>query len=397
MKCKTDITFVKAICISGLVLAASWILGAQSAVAEEEHGPEEAEKSKVVYLSEEQQERFGIRIGNVERAKIGVQTRLTGEVHFNLDRLSHVVSRVPGVISEVKKTFGDQVHAGEVMAVLESRELAEATAAFLTARARLRLAQVHFAREERLWQEQISSEREYLNVQQKLAEARIAHQAAEQKLHALGLEDTYLAQLSDDPENIGRYELKAPFAGTVTDKHVVIGEVLSENTQAFVVADLSTVWVELNVYLKDLARIREGQAVLVRVGQGIPDGKGEIGYISPAIDEGTRTAMARVELDNTTGVWRPGMLVSAWVSEEEMEVSVAVPKTAIQEIEEKTCVFVETEEGFVPQPVILGRSDETHTEIVGGLKTGDRVVTESSLYVKSALLSAQLGGHQHGH
>jgi cobalt-zinc-cadmium efflux system membrane fusion protein len=182
----------------------------------DEHG-----EKGVVLLSDAELKEFGIEVGTAGPGNLKVQVSLPGEVVANADRLAHIVPRVSGVVREVRKNLGDRVRKGEVMAVLESRDLADAKAAFLNATEKLELARTNFAREEDLWKKRISPEQDYLQARQALAEARIELRSAEQKLHALGFSDEYLAQLPSQPDmSYTRYEIVAPFEGTVIEKHI---------------------------------------------------------------------------------------------------------------------------------------------------------------------------------
>lgn len=355
----------------------------------DEHG-----EKGVVRLGDAELKEFGIEVGTAGPGNLKVHVSLPGEVVANADRLAHIVPRVPGVVREVRKNLGDRVRKGEVMAVLESRELADTKAAFLNATEKLALARTNFAREEDLWKKRISSEQEYLQARQALAEAKIDLRSAEQKLHALGFSDESLAQLPSQPDmSYTRYELVAPFDGTIIEKHVSLGEVQKGDRDVFVIADLGSVWVNLSVYQKDMPNIRKGQPVLVSAGHGIPDMSGEISYIDPLVGEQTRTAVARVVLPNKGGNLRPGLFVTGLATVNSIPVSVLVPKTAIQTVEDKPSVFVKTKDGFVLQPVTIGRSSETHVEIPSGLKPGTRYVTSGAFTLKAQLSKGAFGGH----
>ena len=355
---------------------------------ENEHDGEE-----VVRLSEAQLKDFGVEVGVAGPGKLQRHTSLPGEIVANADNLVHIVSRVNGVVREVKKKLGDPVHTGEVMAVIESRELADAKAAYLAGLEYLTLAKANFRREEKLWKEKISSEQEYLNTKQAFAEAKIQLRSAEQKLHALGFSEEYLKKLPAEPEaRLTRYEIMAPFNSTVIVKHVSLGEVLTGDSEIFVVADLSSVWVDLGVYQKDLPFIKKGQSVVISAGPGIPKATGEIAYVGPVVAKETRTALARIILPNPERNWRPGLFVTASITVDQIDVPLSIPKTALQTMDEKSVVFVQTDEGFEAQPVFIGRSNETHVEVLSGLSPGQRYVTKGGFALKSELSRESFGG-----
>jgi cobalt-zinc-cadmium efflux system membrane fusion protein len=351
----------------------------------------------VVRLSEAERKEFDIEVGTAGSGKLQMHITLPGEVALNADRRAQVVPRVPGVVRQVHKTLGEQVRAGEVMVVLDSRELAELKSAYLAGKERVTLAETTFQREENLWKKNISPEQEYLEAKKALAEARIELRAAKQKLHALGFSDPYLAQLPTQPDTtFTQYTVTAPFDGTVIEKNVALGEVLKDDAAAFVVADLRSVWVDLRVYQKDLPSVRKGQPVVIAAGQGIPDAQGTIAYIGPLVGEQTRTALARVVLPNPDGHWRPGVFVTGTVVVKDIDIPVLVSKTALQTIDERPVVFVETDTGFQPQPVTLGRSNETRVEVTAGLTPGQRYVTSGAFTLKAQLAKSTFGdGHGH--
>ncbi len=150
-------------------------------------------------------------------------------------------------------------------------------------------------------------------------------------------------------ESMSDYALKSLIDGTVIEMHMTRGEMVDDRKHGFVVADLSKVWIYLQVYQKDLPYVRVGQPVTISAGEGIPEARGVISYIAPVIDEITRTAVARVELKNEKGIWKPGLFVTGRIVTKNMRVNLAVPKTALETLNGKTVVFVKDNDGFKPQ------------------------------------------------
>ena len=280
----------------------------------------------IVHLNADELKEFGVQVEEAGPGTLQTLIELPGEIVIDPDRLAHIVPRVAGVVRQVEKKLGDRVRAGELLAVLDSRELSEQKSAYLVARERAQLAEATFSREEKLWQQEISSEKEYLKARQALAEARIEMRAAEQKLHALGFSQEYVQGLSfAEDELFTRYEMIAPFDGRIIEKHITFGEVIQDHAEAFVIADLTSVWAVLTVYQKDLSRIEIGQQVGISVGDDAPAVAGSISYVSPVVDEATRTTQARVVLPNPDGRWRPGSFVSGSWAVEQVDVGLLVP------------------------------------------------------------------------
>jgi cobalt-zinc-cadmium efflux system membrane fusion protein len=199
-----------------------------------------------------------------------------------------------------------------------------------------------------------------------------------------------------ESEALAPYPLKTQIDGVVIAKHVTVGEPVSSDRDAFTVADLRQVWVDVSVYQNHLRDVRLGQSALISAGHGLDEARGKISYVSPVVDEETRTAVARVVLPNPDGVWRPGLFVTARIVVERAEVQVAVPLTALEVVEGKTVVFVEGARGFAARPVMLGRQDELRGEVQGGLTPGERYVAKGGFTLKAELARGEMrGGHAH--
>lgn len=201
----------------------------------------------------------------------------------------------------------------------------------------------------------------------------------------------------ESDESLAPFAVKTLLGGTVIGKHLSLGEAVSRDRDAFVIADLSTVWVDLTVYPRDLARVRTGQPVQILVGHDPAPDRGTIGYVSPVVDGTTRTATARVVLDNRDGRWRPGMFVRGKVLVDGTAARVAVPPTALHTLEGSTVVFVETAGGFAPRPVRVGRAGDAMVEVADGLEPGERYVRRGGFPLQAELGRDALGHAGHAH
>jgi cobalt-zinc-cadmium efflux system membrane fusion protein len=198
----------------------------------------------------------------------------------------------------------------------------------------------------------------------------------------------------ESSESLAPYALKTLIDGIVIAKHATRGEPVSPETEVFVVADLREVWVDISAYQKHLSALKLGQPVIVSGGPDLPEAQGTLSYIAPVVDEHTRTVTARVVLPNPEGRWRPGMFVTARVQVERTEVSVAVPKTALEVIEQKTVVFVQEKDRFQPRRITIGRQGKSHVEIRSGLIAGERFVSRGGFTLKAELGRGELSsGH----
>ena len=209
---------------------------------------------------------------------------------------------------------------------------------------------------------------------------------------------TVVANSGAQDERLAWYPLRAPFDAMVIEKHITLGEKLAGDTSAYTVADLSTVWLDLSVYQKDLPLVKAGQQVKLDIGPAIGKIEGKISYVGPIVGERTRTAPARVVLDNTSGVLRPGTFVTADVLVDKATAKVVVPKDIIQDINDKPAVFVKCDHGFESRTVTLGRANDVSVEIVSGLRPGEQIVMKNSFRLKAELQKVAGGAHAgHAH
>jgi cobalt-zinc-cadmium efflux system membrane fusion protein len=186
-------------------------------------------------------------------------------------------------------------------------------------------------------------------------------------------------------QSLTTYDLKGPISGTIIERQISLGEYASEQKPAFVVADLSTIWVDLSVYRHDFNRVRIGDEVLINPDDGGGEVKATISYVSPVGASDTQTALARAVLTNPDGRLRPGLFVTARLVLAKRNARVAVRVGAIQTLENKTIVFVREGDKIEARPVLIGESDAQHAEVKSGLSEGERYVAENSFVVKAEM------------
>lgn len=358
-------------------------------------------EAKVAFLSAAQESQLART--DLERAQA---------VHDGVQQILALLERSP-TLEDLESLNGSQ--AGEYRSRLVS------------AYSELTFAQQTYQREKALFDKQISSQEEFLAAQNALKKAqaeyasardeaafqtrkallearraadvtRLRLQAAERKLHVLGLDEAAVEGLAagrEPEERLAWYELKAPFSGEVIEQHVTRGEFLTDETAAYVVADLTTVWVDLSVYPEDVGRVRAGLRAIVSTGDGLA-AEGKITYVGPAVDPETRAGLARVNLPNPKREWKPGMFVNGEVVVDEVDVEVLVPRTALLNVEGRTVVFVQEGDSFEARPVVVGRGNELHVEITAGLDVGEPYAAEGGFGLKAHLAKGSFGdGHAH--
>lgn len=352
-----------------------------------------------ITLTKESLELLGIETAKVESRRPVKLLHATAEIQFNANRLFHIGPRVPGRVVGVFADLGEDVREGQKLALIDSVELGKAISDYLTSKTSVEVHEAHFNREQRLWEKRVSSEKEMLDAKAAYLQAKAEFEAAENKLHLLGLNEQDIQDLKSQTHSVTAFPILSPFGGTVVEKHIVVGEMTDPSARLFTVADLKVLWIILDIYEKDLAKIDLGQEVNISV-TAYPDKyfQGQIAYISDVMDERTRTIKVRVEIDNRERKLKPGMFATARISmgeEKNGTERLTISRSAIETYKNKKVVFVSLgDSAFQMREVQVGEEFDAQVEVLGGLKEGEEVVTRGSFYLKSELLKEKIV-HEH--
>lgn len=349
---------------------------------EEGHGAGEA-RPALVRFSDAQVAAAGIAIATAGAVHMDTFIRMPGQIALNEDRTAHVTPRAAGAVESVPANLGEQVRAGEVLAVIASAEVASQRAALAAAEQRVAHARSLHAAEKQLWQEQISARQDLQKAELELREAEIALRGARQQLQALG---------AGTGEVSNRLRILAPFDGVIVEKHIALGEIVGADTRVFTLTDLSTVWADVTVPAKDLDIVRVGTPAVIRSIASEVSAPGKVSYVSSLVGQESRSAEARVVLANPKLAWRPGLAVNVDIVTGSSTVPVAVLRAAIQTEAGRQVVYKRALQGFVAQPVAVGRSDGRFVEITSGLRAGERYAAAGSFVVKAEQGKGE-GGH----
>jgi cobalt-zinc-cadmium efflux system membrane fusion protein len=283
--------------------------------------------------------------------------------------------------------LGDHVKRDQPLLELESVTVGEGQSAYQEAKAMLDLARRNFERASELRKENISSEKEFLQARQELEAAQIRAQGARSKLTRLGTNGTS-----------GRVVLRAPLEGTVLVMHAVSGEVARPQESLITVGDNTAVWVWADLYERDIAAVKKGQAagklaasVSVRAYQG-EDLPGVVDLVSPAMDESSRTVKVRIEIKNPEGRLLSGMFANVKVFLPASEEALALPQSAVLDDEVRSFVFIHYQgDDYVRRPVVVGRRWTGWVEIEKGPDPAQTVVTDGAFLMKSDVLRSKMG------
>ncbi|MEW6428899.1 MAG: efflux RND transporter periplasmic adaptor subunit [Thermodesulfobacteriota bacterium] len=356
-----------------------------------------ADEADLVEMTKEQQREIGLEIRSAAPGIVGGELEFVGEIRLHEDRLVHIVPRVGGIALSVAVSLGEQVREGQTLALIDSPELAELKADYLERSRAVELTRRTLERKQYLRQEKIASEADWQEAEAAFQNAETLLLTAKRRLAALGLGQKEIAGLAGAGDgDFSHYRLRAPISGTVIARHISRGEKIGEE-EVFTVADLSVVWVDLQVPARDLGRIREGFHVVITSTEGMT-AEGKLTTIGPVVDPESRTALARVELDNPQGLWKPGIFVKGEIHADTDPVAVVVPAAAVQNIEGGDVVFVPAGHGFRPVAVSLGKAGGNEVEILSGLMPGDPYVARGAFELKAVKVTSGAGSHAgHGH
>ena len=335
----------------------------------------------------------GLEFHTIERRRLTATLECHAEVAYNGNRYARLSSRAPGVVRVVHKDLGQQVKEGEALAELDSGEVASTKARLLQAKALTALWEKHHAREQRLRERQVSSERAALEAEAKLTESRIAMAAAKQELKNLGLSDSQVEAVGEQQDTSSGIALTAPFAATVVERSAVMGEVVDTSRPLFAIADTSKMWSVLDVYETDVAKVEIDQSVVLRiVGLRGETFGGRITWISTHVDPRTRTIKARAELANPEGLLRANMFGRALITVHDSQEVIIVPKAAVQWDGCCNVAFLKRSNTlYEPRKLRLGYETDQFYEVKDGLKPGETVVTQGSFLFKTEILKGSIG------
>lgn len=348
-----------------------------------------------VRMSAEVQKQNGVVIATTKKQRLGGVISATGKVEVNADRIAHVSPRIPGKIVTVKASLGDSVSTGQTLVTLDSVELGEALGRYHQSKTKLALAQSNMERIKNLVEKKIAARKDILQAETDFKTAQTELHTDEERLSLYGVSTS---DLKGENHKKPLLPVRSPIGGIITEKHAIVGELADPSKSLYTVADLSSVWVLVDINENDLAKVHKGQAATVTVG-AFPDQKlkGRVTYIADLVNEATRTVKARVEVTNQGRKLKPEMFATVELAlPSDTPAVLAVPEGALQELEGKKVLFV-TENGteFEPRKLELGRASGGMLEVTSGLKEGERYAAKGSFLLKSELQKGELGEHGH--
>jgi cobalt-zinc-cadmium efflux system membrane fusion protein len=396
---KRLLLFAAGICTGvAAVIAAAWIgwplplttaqqkTAAAQQTARETRGHADPER---IVLSDDQIRDAGITLAGVSGGSLRRHFLAPGSLVPDADHIARVSVRVLATVAELRKRLGDSVEKGEVVAAIESREIADAKSEYLAARLTNELQQTLFNRQKVLAESHTVSENEFLRTRLTANDAQIKLDSARQKLFALGLSEGEIAELPNEPpESLRKQFLRSPIAGRVSERRVDLGGLVGregQESELFVIVNLDDIWVDLAISPEDIASVREGTPITVRAIGVEGEARAKVIFVSPLLDRETRNARVIASMSNPDHRWKPGTFVTAEMPLGGEASKVIVSKKALQSIRGASTVFVRDGQGFEARPVRTGLEDDDDIEIVGGLSPGETIAVTNTFTLKAEM------------
>lgn len=359
-------------------------------------GPAEPESKMTSYSASEakadtatlftvpQDQMAHVQVVVVEKSKLPRRLRLTGNVTYNAFKTTPVFSPIGGPVHEILVAPGQSVHAGQPLLTVNSPDYSVARSAYMKARDAFQLTDRIYTRSQDLYAHGAIAEADLQQAETTRNQARADLQASEDALRALGLPDPE-AVVKNPPKMTAQIPVIAPVSGEVVERLVGPGQLLQPGaTQVFTISDMSTVWVLVNVYQSDLAYVHPGDSVEIKTDSYAETFHGKISYLAPALDPNTRTLQARIVTSNPGKKLKKDMYVTASVQAGAIRDALTVPDASVlRDTENEPFVYVQSGSNqFARRLVKIGDSQTGRTQITDGLKQGEHVVGDGSLFLQ---------------
>jgi cobalt-zinc-cadmium efflux system membrane fusion protein len=361
--------------------------------------------SEVVKLSAESIKQIKLETETVSLQPFTGYLTIPAKVITNQDNEAQIGSLVQGRVHKVFVKVGDFVKAGQVLMTVEGLDVGQIKAGYLIAKAALDYAKANYERQQKLFDEKIGSQKTLLESQAEYEKALAEYKAEDKKIHSVGLsdEDVIDGNKSEDHTS-GTLPIKSSINGVVVERNVVIGQLVDATTNAFKVINTNTVWVDGQIYEKDITKINQKTNALF-TSATYPNEKfnGRIIYIGQTVDEQTRTITIRGEFGNQNNKLKPQMFGELKIPVSSNAKAIMIPEESVVRESGEDYVFVQTSDSTTPnggqafeqRKVIAGTSVDNRIEITDGLKEGEKVVSKGVFYLKSEMKKEEIEGDAH--
>lgn len=349
----------------------------------------------ILHLTPDEEKTIGVKTVPATERPLRARLRAMGAITVPQTRKAIVSYAFPARIASVSANIGAWVMRGQLLVTLQSEKVGDAKAEYHKAKADQELAQRSYEREKRLFDGGVGAQKNYFAAETELRVAENNLNAADKKLHVLGFSEEEVQVIAHTHQIDAAITLYAPITGKVVETHAVLGAIVDQSSEILTIVDPRVLWVDAEIYERDIAKIRIGQDTSLMV----PAYPGEtfagtISYISDLVKAETRTIAVRTEVQNPQQRLKPGMFADVTFFLGDRTNALALPEIAILDNQDEHLVFVRSNDGYIPQVVEVGTKENGYCEILRGLKEGDLVVVNGQFQLKSKLFEDLLkAGH----
>jgi cobalt-zinc-cadmium efflux system membrane fusion protein len=325
-----------------------------------------------------------LRIGEPQVHEVANSLQVAARIETDASRVARIGSPVPGRIIKLLVMEGQNVRRGAAMATLHSTDLSDTQFAFIKAYSQRGLAEQATRRADELVKADVIGSAEVEKRRAELLQASAEASAFRTQLHGLGMTDAAINKLESTRQLNADYPVVASISGTVLERKVTIGQIVQPAELAFLVADLSNVWLVADVPEESAGRLHKGMRVIVNI-PSLPDEKveGKLSYVSPVVDPATRTVQVRMDLPNPRGIFKPAMLASmTFVDHSDKRTT--IPSTAVVRENNKDHVFIQlAKDKFMLREVVLGPEYGEEYVLESGVNPGEKIVLDGTFHLNN--------------
>ncbi len=325
-----------------------------------------------------------LQVGEPLKRDVAAAIEVSARIDTDASHIARVGSPVPGRITRLLALEGQHVGRGSALATLHSTDLSDTQFSFVKAYSQETLAEQATVRAEQLVKADVIGRAELERRRAELLQASAEVAAFGTQLRGLGMSEASLQELKKTRKLNADYPILSSISGTVLERKVTIGQIVQPAELAFLVADLSTVWVLADVPEEHAGKLHKGMQVIVRI-PALPEEKvkGQLTYVSPIVDPATRTVQVRMDVANPHGIYKPAML-AAMTFIDQSEPKFTVPSTAIVREDNKDNVFVQLDPNrFALREVVLGPEDGDDRVLESGVNPGEKIVLDGAFHLNN--------------
>ncbi|MCC6393328.1 MAG: efflux RND transporter periplasmic adaptor subunit [Bryobacterales bacterium] len=325
-----------------------------------------------------------IRIGEPKWSEVAGTLRVAGRVEADENRIARVSAPVTGRITELNVVEGQNVHKGQVLAVIHSTQLADEQSSYLKARSQKRLAERAVGRAKLLLEAGVIGEAELQRREAEVAQAAVDLSTSRDQLRVLGMSEETLSKLETAPSISSFSQVVASIEGTVLERKATIGQVMQAAEIVCVLADLSNVWLVADVPEQAAGTVDIGKTVEAEI-PALPGitVRGKLTFVSATVNPETRTVRIRMDLKNPHRRFKPAMLATVMLSDN-TERKQVVPETAVVREGNQDHVFIQTgERSFLLRQVTLGAEFGKQCVLADGVRPGEKIVLDGAFHLNN--------------